>query len=458
MRITPSNEFEAVKVRSLPSQAAEPLTELPSQSAQADFVLLQPRIHSMVKRAARTALIATLLLHLPGFTQAQTPRTHRVDPARLPPPSRSNMRRPRIIGRPARAQLKVPPGFRVSVFAERMNNPRMLALAPNGDIFCVESRPNRVTVLRDSDGDGRAEFRRTFARGLNLPFGIAFHRGYLYVANTGSVVRWPYRAGQTQAAGKREVIIRGIPERGYNQHWTRNIRFDASGKTLYLTVGSWKNVAVEPPPRASVVAYAVSADGRPAGKGRLFATGLRNPVGLDFHPQSGVLWTTVNERDYLGDDLVPDFFTSVRQGDFFGWPHYYIGKNHDPRMPERPDLRRRARVPDILFTAHSAPLGFRFYRGQQFPKAYRGDAFVALHGSTNRSRRTGYKVVRVRFNDQGKPIGGYEDFLTGWMLGETRREVWGRPVGIIEDRHGALLIADDGGNRIWRVTYTGANR
>jgi glucose/arabinose dehydrogenase len=191
----------------------------------------------------------------------------------------------------------------------------------------------------------------------------------------------------------------------------------------------------------------------PSGKPQVFASGLRNPVGLAFQPATGALWTTCNERDYTGDDLVPDFLTALQPGGFYGWPYYFIGRHRDPRVPSRPDLRSRVIVPDVLFQSHSAPLGLCFYTGRQFPTGYRGDAFVALHGSTNRRLRTGYKVVRVRFDSQGRPLGGYEDFLTGWLADPDKPEIWGRPAGLALDPTGALLIADDGGGKIWRVSY-----
>ncbi|MBV9467714.1 MAG: sorbosone dehydrogenase family protein [Abitibacteriaceae bacterium] len=390
-------------------------------------------------------------------------QTYHIRPAELPLPhaTRSVINVPKIIPQPKGVELKAPPGFRVSVFAAGLIHPRWLTVAPNGDVFCVESRvetnavaqPHRVVLLRDSNGDGKAELRHTFTTDLNLPFGIAIHQNYLYVANTGSVVRWPYHDGQLQAEGAPEVVIKGLPERGYNQHWTRNILFAPSGKSLFVTIGSLNNIGIEEPRRAAISAYPLGPDGLPNGNPTLYATGLRNPVGLAFNPRTGALWATNNERDYLGDDLVPDFLTAIHPGGFYGWPYYYLGRYHNPGMPERPDLRRQVIVPDVLFQAHSSSLGLCFYTAHQFPASYWGDAFVALHGSQNRHRRTGYKIVRVRFDKSGKPVGGYEDFITGWMLGPDRKEVWGRPAGLALDRFGALLIADDAGQKIWRVTY-----
>ncbi|HZT42914.1 MAG TPA: sorbosone dehydrogenase family protein [Chthonomonadaceae bacterium] len=355
-----------------------------------------------------------------------------IRPQDLPPPytTRSVNNPPVIVPQPAGAALRVPPGFHVSVFASGLNNPRQLTVAPNGDIFCVESVAGRVTVFRPGR-NGKVALRRTFASGLELPFGIAFWKHYLYVANTNSVVRFPYRSGQTHASGRPEVIVRGLPGYGYRQHWTRDLAFSPKGRKMFVSVGSRSNVGIEAPPRACIVEY--DPDGSGA---HLYATGLRNAVAMAFNPVDGRLWATVNERDGLGDNVPPDYITSVREGGFYGWPYTYIGAHHDPRMPPRPDLARRAIVPDVLIQAHSAALGLAFYTSTQFPQAYRNDAFVALHGSWNRRDRT-----------------GYEDFLTGWMLGPRDRRVWGRPVGVAVAHDGSLLVTDDGGNKIWRVTY-----
>jgi glucose/arabinose dehydrogenase len=378
---------------------------------------------------------------------------HLIRPQDLPPPFHTSSadNGPRLVSRPTGAELLVPPGFRVALFYTDTvgTNPRTMALAPNGDVFVVDSGGNRIFILRDADGDGKAEETFTFAQranGLNLPFGIAFRDRFLYIANTNNVVRFPYEPGQTQAAGTAEVVVPRLPTGG---HWTRNLIFSPDGSKMYVSVGSASNVAEEPESRASIHEY------NPDGSGyRVFATGLRNPVGLAFHPVTGVLWTAVNERDGLGDDLVPDYFTSVRDGGFYGWPYSYIGANLDPRMNGKgKEKAAQAIVPEVLFASHSASLGAVFYTGSMFPPEYRNDAFVAFHGSWNRSLRTGYKVVRVRFQD-GKPVGGYEDFLTGFLLAADNRNVWGRPVGLLVARDGALLVSDDGGRRIWRVSTT----
>jgi glucose/arabinose dehydrogenase len=350
---------------------------------------------------------------------------------------------PRLVSRPAGAELHVPPGFHVAVWAEGLERPRQMALAPSGEVFITEPRANRITVWRDGHKVD------TFAENLDLPFGIAFHDQWLYVGNTGSVVRFAYQSGQTHASGKPEKIAT-LPGHGYNQHWTRNVIFSPDGKKMYVTVGSETNVDVETEPmRAAITEFNPDGAGR-----RIFATGTRNPVGLAFEPKTGKLWAAVEERDDLGDDLPPDYVTSIQSGGFYGWPYAYAGSIEDPRRKgERPDLVKKTIVPDVLVQAHCAVLGLVFYGGKMFPPEYKGDAFVACHGSWNRTRRTGYEVVRIRFKD-GKPVGGYDDFLTGFMIDPAKSEVWGRPVGLLELPDGSLLVSDDGGNKIWRVSYS----
>ncbi|HSB12325.1 MAG TPA: sorbosone dehydrogenase family protein [Blastocatellia bacterium] len=354
----------------------------------------------------------------------------------------------RVIPKPDDAGLTVPAGFQISVFAENdFKQPRGMALAPNGDVFVTESQGNRITILRDSTGDGRVDERFEFATGLNRPFGMAFWRDYLYVGNINGVVRFKYKAGQTKAEGEPEKIA-DLP--GGPGHWTRNVIFNSSGTKMYVSVGSASNVnAGEEPIRAAISEY------NPDGTGhRIYASGTRNPVGLAFNPTTKQLWAAVEERDLIGDDLVPEYVTSIKEGAFYGWPYAYLGQHEDPRRKgERPDLVAKAIVPDVLIQAHSAVLGMVFYEGKMFPSDYQGDAFVALHGSWNRTSRTGYKIIRIKFKN-GIPVGGYDDFVIGWMLGEDKPEVWGRPVGLLVLRDGSLLITDDGGHKIWRVTYS----
>lgn len=387
-----------------------------------------------------------------SFSTPSPPPTHyEIMPANLPLPNLGPDAEnpPRVVTQPPDATLHVPPGFEISTFAEGgFRNARWMALAPNGDVFVTDADAGTVIVLRDTDGDGKAETRFTFAKGLTLPFGIAFWHDYVYVGMTDAVVRFAYKLGQTEAQGPPEKIA-DLPGRGYRQHWTRNVVFDPSGKKLYVTVGSESNVDAEKDPlRATISEYNPDGSGK-----RIFAGGLRNPIGLAFHPATKRLWAAVQERDRLGDDLPPDYFTEVKENGFYGWPYSYIGQNEDPRRKgERPDLVAKALAPDVLIQAHSAVLGLVFYNGRMFPKEYRGDAFIALHGSWNRTKRTGYKIIRVRFKNN-KPAGGYEDFLTGWMLDESSRQVWGRPVGLLVLNDGSMLITDDGANKIWRVTY-----
>lgn len=400
------------------------------------------------------------------------PRAIHIRPEDLPPPnaSRDSSRPSRLIPRPNGASLRVPAGFTVNVFAEGdFRNPRWMTLAPNGDVFLADSRAGVIYVLRDANGDGVADARFRFATGLQQPFGMAFLQSreyrrplpdqppadstgrviyHLYVANTNAVVRFNYIPGQTEAAGEPVKIV-DLPGLGYRQHWTRNIIFRPDGAKMYVSVGSETNVEPEAEPmRAAITEFNLDGTGK-----RIFASGLRNPIGLAFYPGTNRLWTTVNERDRLGDDLVPDYFTEVRDGAFYGWPYSYIGRNVDPRRRgERPDLVERAVVPDVLIGSHSAALGLVFYDAEMFPAEYRGDAFIALRGSWNRARLTGYKIIRVPF-ENGRPVGGYEDFLTGWLPDENGNEVWGRPVGLLVMRDGSLLIADDEGRKIWRVSY-----
>ncbi len=386
----------------------------------------------------------------------------------------------RVVAMPEGHRLTVPPGFTVSVFADGLQFARFMALAPNGDVFLAEPvrGAGKITILRDADADGVAETRETFATGLNRPFGLAFWKNYLYVGNNDSVVRFTYERGQTKAIGEPERIAElpssdaaldqdtatrlNIPlnqTRGYN-HWTRNVIFNPDGTKLYVTIGSATNATPEPldsargGPSAGVTRAAIH-EYNPDGSGRReFAGGLRNPVGLAFFPGTNTLWTSVNERDHLGDDLVPDFITSVRDGAFYGWPYSYIGQHVDPTVtPQRPDLVSRAIAPDVLLTSHAAALGLLFYTGSRFPDGYRNSAFVALHGSINRSKLSGYSVVRIPFSG-GKPIGAAENFLTGFIArDDDEKQAWGRPVGLLQLPDGSLLVSDDGGNRVWRVAY-----
>jgi glucose/arabinose dehydrogenase len=377
-----------------------------------------------------------------------------------PKPSTSVDNTPNIVKRPASAWPRVPAGFQVEEFATGLDNPRLIRTAPNGDIFLAESRPGRIRVLRTKDGAAKPEANEVFVRGLDRPFGIAFfppgaNPQYVYIAETGAVVRFPYENGDLQARGRREVIVPDIPSGGLLRgggHWTRDIAFSTDGKRMFVSVGSRSNDAENPldkeDRRADILEY------KPDGTGfRVYAAGLRNAVGIAVHPQTGELWASVNERDGLGDDLVPDYITRVKEGGFYGWPSFYLGAHQDPRHPgAHPELRDKVLIPDVLLQSHSASLEMVFYTGRQFPPQYANDAFAAEHGSWNRSRRTGYKVIRVPLRN-GRPTGEYEDFLTGFVTPDGN--VWGRPVGVCVTRDGSLLVTDDAANTVWRVSYRG---
>jgi glucose/arabinose dehydrogenase len=386
---------------------------------------------------------------LGAASPAEETRHKLIDPRSLPKPyaTPSQGSGPRMVPQPEGAALQAPKGFKVNLFAEGLNNARWIAVAPNGDVFVTEAGPNRVTVLRDTKGEGRADVKQVYAEGLNLPFGIAFQPGYLYVTNTNAIVRFAYKAGDLAAPGAPEKLA-DLPGLGYRQHWTRDLVFSPDGKKMYVSVGSEKDIdEPEEPHRAAILEFNADGTGE-----RVYASGIRNPSGKAFNPVTGQLWTDCNERDGLGDELVPDYVTAVKEGGFYGWPTYYIGPNRDPRVKDTTLPADKVIVPDCLIQPHSSTLGLLFYTGKQFPAEYRNDAFVALHGSGNRLKRTGYKVIRLHFKN-GKPLGTYEDFLTGWMVGEDDPRVWGRPVGMAVAKDGSLLVVDDGANKIWRVSY-----
>lgn len=362
----------------------------------------------------------------------------RVDqlPAPYATPSAANA--PWTRKRPANAQLHLPPGFHIAAYATGIDDPRNMILAPNGDVIVAQSGASQVSILRNGK-------RYTFTTQIADPFGLAIHGEWLYVGAEDGIYRMPYRVGETASRGGVQKLA-PLPGGG---HSTRNIAFSADGTQLFVSIGSASNVSREDPPRAAIMVY--DANGKNA---HVFASGLRNPVGLAWNPATHELWTSVNERDGLGDDLVPDYITDVRANAFYGWPYSYLGAHEDPRRRgERSDLVAKAVVPSLLIQAHSAPLGLVFYNGTMFPPEYRGRAFVALHGSWNRSRRTGYSVVSVPFRN-GRPSGGYDDFVTGWMPDPTSNSVWGRPVGLLVLGDGSLLVSDDGANVIWRVSYS----
>ena len=346
------------------------------------------------------------------------------------------------VPRPDGALPQVPKGFSISLYASGLSHPRFMALAPNGDVFLSEPDAGKITIFHDGKPS-------TFASGgFNKPHGLAFHDGALYVGDLIAVWKLGYKDGALHESGNRVRVTKdGFGPLG--GHFSRDIAFDQNG-ALYLAIGSMSNIDEEKPPRATV--QKVDANGHLS----TFVSGTRNPVGLVLKPGTNDLYITVNERDGYGDGLVPDYFTHIAQGDFFGWPYAYTGPHADPSFgSKRPDLVAKTKVADVLFQSHSAPLGIAFYDGKQFPAEYSGDAFVSLHGSWNSGKPTGYKVVRVKFAN-GKPTGEYQDFVTGfWDGSSSPAKVWGRPVGLLVMKDGSLLISDDAGKALWRVSYTG---
>src|SRR6266436_3635884 len=380
----------------------------------------------------------------------------------LPPPSSNAfaINRARVVDRPADAQPRVPAGFKIELYASSFRDPRFLLTAPNGDIFVVESRANQIKVLRDANGDGKPDVTETFSeRDLNKPFGIAFYPPggdpqFLYVANTDGLIRFPYRNGDLKARGQAEELAArlsgGAAHLRSGGHWTRDIVFSRDAKKMYVSIGSRSNVSDNAAEADRARIFEFNPDGTDR---KVYAWGIRNAVGIAFRPGTNELWMSTNERDELGEDLPPDYISSVRRDGFYGWPWFYLGNHFDPRHKGKHlELAGKVIVPDVLVQAHSASLNLCFYTGDQFPFEYKGDIFAAFHGSWNRMKRTGYKVVRVPFDHAtGKPRGEYEDFVTGFVSPEGK--VWGRPVGITVAKDGSLLISEDGDKTIWRVSY-----
>jgi glucose/arabinose dehydrogenase len=399
-----------------------------------------------------------------------------VSSQQLPAPSKPGIKFSKVIGWPAGRTPVPPDGFVVAPFAEGLDNPRWLYVLPNGDVLVAESKTeriageippelmeglrtsgmlgksaNRITLLRDADRDGKAEVRESFLTGLNQPFGMLLLGRAFFVANTDAVMRFEYEPGALRLSSPGRKIL-DLPAGGYNNHWTRNIVANPGGTKLYVTVGSQTNVDEEgldakDPRRAAIL------ECNPDGSGwRVYASGLRNPNGMDWTPGGNTLWTVVNERDMLGDDLPPDYLTSVQSGAFYGWPYSYFGQNEDPRHKgKRPDLVAKAVAPDYPLGGHTASLGLAFYRGTAFPESYRQGAFIGQRGSWNRSAFSGYKVLFVPFKD-GRPAGEAKDFLTGFIANEQTSEVYGRPVGVAVMPDGSLIVADDAGGKVWRVS------
>lgn len=409
---------------------------------------------------------------MPGevATRAQDPEPVCVRLEDLPPPfaSESASKSPQLVDPPAGARLRVPRAaggrFRVQLFAEGLPFARWLAETPDGRVLVAQSKAERITWLRDADGDGVAEDRGTLggrAQGLAIPFGMAFapDARALYVGDDGALRRFGWRRGQEEL-GEGEVVAE-LPGGGYRQHWTRNVILGPEGRRLFVSIGSRSNVAVEPLPRASVQVAELSME-VPGGRVeplRTFADGLRNPVGLALQPGTGALWATVNERDHLGDDLVPDYFARLEEGAFYGWPYAYLApENLDPRRmsggaSENAARAAATRTPEVLFQAHSAALGVAFYGADgPFPPRYRGGAFVAHRGSWNRAAGTGYRIVFVPF-EEGRPTGCYAPFVEGFLVDPAGPDTWGRPVGVLARRDGSLLFTEESGGRVYGVTF-----
>jgi len=393
---------------------------------------------------ARSILALTIALWVTPILPGQV--THGQKP-KLPPPfaTESAGNGPERVKPPAGFLPTVPQGFRVNLFAKDFKRPRWLTIAPNGDIFLADTGAGEIIVLRDPQKTGGAQEREVFSDGMKRPFGIAFHENYVYIGNTNELLRFRYDPKTSKRLGEKEHLL-DLPTGG---HDTRSLTFSADGSHLFIGVGSNSNIDTGEDPRRAAVTIC-DPDGKNA---RLYAMGLRNPVGLALEPVTGAVWATVNERDELGDDLPPDYFTSLKDDGFYGWPYSYIGDNVDPRVkPQRPDLVARAIIPDVLLGAHVAPLQFAFYTGKQFPESYRGGAFVAEHGSWNRAPRSGYQVAFVAFKN-GKPAADPVPFMTGLVPDPGGQDVYGRPVGVGVAPDGSLLVSDDGAGAIYRISF-----
>ena len=360
---------------------------------------------------------------------------------------------PKLVARPPNAWPKTLPGFKVELYATGLTNPRIMRIAPNGDIFLAETSAGDIKVFRGMTADAKPEQMKVFATGLNIPFGIAFYPlgpspEWVYVANMDSVVRFPYHNGDMTSSGPPQHLL-DLPSGGH--HRSRDIVFSPDGKKMFVSVGSDQNVDDAPTEKNRADILELNPDGSGL---RVYASGIRNPVGIAINPVTGELWCSVNERDGLGNNLVPDYITHVQEGGFYGWPWWYMGGNQDPRFAgQHSELKEKVITPDVILQPHNASLEMTFYDGKQFPAEYAGDIFAAEHGSWNRAPRAGYEVIRVPLRQTGHASGEYEDFLTGFVVDD--QNVWGRPVGVAVAPDGSLLVSDDGSGSIWRVSYTG---
>jgi glucose/arabinose dehydrogenase len=432
-------------------------------------------MHSSTSFALRVLALASMVSVLPAhvfaqsgsvitgpsaftdYTQEHPGVRRKITLADLPEPKQDESvdNGPSVVPRPEGAWPVAPAGFKVEMYAQGFKEPRLMRTAPNGDIFLADSHGDKIIVLRGVGPDGKAQTVSTFASDLDLPFGIAFYPSgpnpkWVYVGNTKTVVRFPYKSGDLVATGKPETIVAQLRGGG---HWTRDVVFSPDGTKMLVSVGSASNADdTDTHPnefhRADVLEFT------PEGKFvKIFASGLRNCVGEAINPTTGQLWCSTNERDRLGDNLVPDYITSVKEDGFYGWPWYYMGGHQDPRLAgTHPELKDKVITPDVILQPHFASLELAFYTGKQFPSAYEGDGFAAEHGSWNRAHRSGYEVIRIPMHD-GKATGEYEDFLTGFVTSDGK--VWGRPVGVTVGKDGSLFVTDDGSKTIWHVSYTG---
>jgi glucose/arabinose dehydrogenase len=438
-------------------------------------------MHSIAPSSLRVLALASMFSVLPAslfaqsgnvitgqaaftdYTQEHPGVIRKITLADLPEPKESESvdNGPSVVPRPEGAWPVAPAGFKVEMYAQGFKEPRLMRTAPNGDIFLADSHGDKIIVLRGVGPDGKAQTISTFASDLDLPFGIAFYPSgpnpkWVYVGNTKTVVRFAYKSGDLVATGKPETIVAQLP--GFAQlrgggHWTRDVVFSPDGTKMLVSVGSASN-ADDPDTHPNEFHRADVLEFTPEGKFvKIFASGLRNCVGEAINPTTGQLWCSTNERDRLGDNLVPDYITSVKEGGFYGWPWYYMGGHQDPRLAgTHPELKDKVITPDVILQPHFASLELAFYTGKQFPSDYSGDGFAAEHGSWNRAHRSGYEVIRIPMHD-GHATGEYGDFLTGFVTSDGK--VWGRPVGVTVAKDGSLFVTDDGSKTVWHVSYTG---
>jgi glucose/arabinose dehydrogenase len=420
--------------------------------------LLSPAAPAAAQGASRTI---TGKAAFTDYSQEHPGVRRKITAADLPEPNEAEsvFNGPTVVARPEGAWPLAPAGFKVELYAQGFRVPRLIRTAPNGDLFMADTGAGEIKIFRGVGPDGKAATTETFASGLKQPFGIAFYPlgsnpQWVYVASTTSVVRFPYKSGELKASGEAETIVPSLP--GGGGHSTRDVVFSKDGKRMFVSVGSSSNVDdTDNNPtefhRADVLEFA------PDGKFvKIFASGIRNCVGEAINPTTGMLWCSTNERDSLGDNLVPDYVTSVKEDGFYGWPWYYIGGHQDPRHAgKHPELKSKVLVPDVLLQPHNASLELTFYTGSQFPSSYNGDGFAAEHGSWNKAKRTGYEVIRIPMKN-GIATGEYEDFLTGFVTAEG--QVWGRPVGVTVAKDGSLFVTDDGSKSVWHVSYVGEQK